>query len=268
MQFPLSTGMTLSRDSIVGIPVPCSISLPASIFTPKDLVEKGSMSKIAQLDKKRRADRLGNTLTVSNKDDRLLSSSHNLELATAPDLDADILRSDNPLADEVEKVHGCQQLVQLLSHDILVSTLSSIRTNGHVAANNSHEFSAKTKQRKSLGAHAKEVDVVGIPTAKTVPQCSGSGVDDENEVSNDEVPLPKISMLNSNIDDTSFTFRKLPIIFYNLSPNMHAHTYEFHELTRCWIAGYQIWSQTIEFEIVVNWCPVRSQRIRARAAHS
>ena len=31
-QFPLSTGMILARDSIVGIPIPCSISLPASLF--------------------------------------------------------------------------------------------------------------------------------------------------------------------------------------------------------------------------------------------
>ena len=33
IQFPLSTGMLLARDSIVGIPIPCSISLPASHFT-------------------------------------------------------------------------------------------------------------------------------------------------------------------------------------------------------------------------------------------
>jgi len=33
IQFPLSTGMVLARDSIVGIPIPCSISLPASLFT-------------------------------------------------------------------------------------------------------------------------------------------------------------------------------------------------------------------------------------------
>ena len=33
MQFPLSNGMLLARDSIVGIPIPCSISLPASLFT-------------------------------------------------------------------------------------------------------------------------------------------------------------------------------------------------------------------------------------------
>ena len=33
MQFPLSFGMLLARDSIVGIPIPCSISLPASLFT-------------------------------------------------------------------------------------------------------------------------------------------------------------------------------------------------------------------------------------------
>ena len=33
MQFPLSIGMLLARDSIVGIPIPCSISLPASHFT-------------------------------------------------------------------------------------------------------------------------------------------------------------------------------------------------------------------------------------------
>ena len=33
MQFPLSTGMILARDSIFGIPIPCSISLPASLFT-------------------------------------------------------------------------------------------------------------------------------------------------------------------------------------------------------------------------------------------
>jgi len=33
IQFPLSTGMILARDSIVGIPIPCSISLPASLFT-------------------------------------------------------------------------------------------------------------------------------------------------------------------------------------------------------------------------------------------
>ena len=32
MQFPLSIGMLLARDSIVGIPIPCSI-LPASLFT-------------------------------------------------------------------------------------------------------------------------------------------------------------------------------------------------------------------------------------------
>ena len=28
-----STGIVLARDSIVGIPIPCSISLPASLFT-------------------------------------------------------------------------------------------------------------------------------------------------------------------------------------------------------------------------------------------
>ena len=33
IQFPLSTGMILARDSIVGIPIPCSLSLPASLFT-------------------------------------------------------------------------------------------------------------------------------------------------------------------------------------------------------------------------------------------
>ena len=33
MQFPLSIGKLLARDSIVGIPIPCSISLPASLFT-------------------------------------------------------------------------------------------------------------------------------------------------------------------------------------------------------------------------------------------
>ena len=27
------TGIVLARDSIVGIPIPCSISLPASLFT-------------------------------------------------------------------------------------------------------------------------------------------------------------------------------------------------------------------------------------------
>ena len=32
-QFPLSIGTILARDSIVGIPIPCSISLPASHFT-------------------------------------------------------------------------------------------------------------------------------------------------------------------------------------------------------------------------------------------
>ena len=33
IQFPLSIGMILARDSIVGILIPCSISLPASLFT-------------------------------------------------------------------------------------------------------------------------------------------------------------------------------------------------------------------------------------------
>ena len=33
IQFPLSNGIVLARDSIVGIPIPCSISLPASLFT-------------------------------------------------------------------------------------------------------------------------------------------------------------------------------------------------------------------------------------------
>ena len=33
IQFPLSIGTLLARDSIVGIPIPCSISLPASHFT-------------------------------------------------------------------------------------------------------------------------------------------------------------------------------------------------------------------------------------------
>jgi hypothetical protein len=31
--FPLSGGMLLARDSIIGIPIPSSISLPASLFT-------------------------------------------------------------------------------------------------------------------------------------------------------------------------------------------------------------------------------------------
>ena len=33
IRFPLSIGIALARDSIVGIPIPCSISLPASLFT-------------------------------------------------------------------------------------------------------------------------------------------------------------------------------------------------------------------------------------------
>ena len=33
IQFPLSIGMLLARDSIVGIPIPCSVLLPASHFT-------------------------------------------------------------------------------------------------------------------------------------------------------------------------------------------------------------------------------------------
>ena len=33
MQFPLSNGMLLARDSIIGISIPSSISLPASLFT-------------------------------------------------------------------------------------------------------------------------------------------------------------------------------------------------------------------------------------------
>src|SRR6187399_2848155 len=33
IQFPLSIGIALARDSIVGIPIPFSISLPASLFT-------------------------------------------------------------------------------------------------------------------------------------------------------------------------------------------------------------------------------------------
>ena len=33
IQFPLSIGTLLARDSIVGIPIPCSISLLASLFT-------------------------------------------------------------------------------------------------------------------------------------------------------------------------------------------------------------------------------------------
>ena len=33
IQFPLSIGTILARDSIIGIPIPCSISLLASLFT-------------------------------------------------------------------------------------------------------------------------------------------------------------------------------------------------------------------------------------------
>ena len=33
IQFPLTSGIVLARDSIVGMPIPCSISLPASLFT-------------------------------------------------------------------------------------------------------------------------------------------------------------------------------------------------------------------------------------------
>ena len=33
IQFPLSIGTLLARDSIVGIPIPCLVSLPASHFT-------------------------------------------------------------------------------------------------------------------------------------------------------------------------------------------------------------------------------------------
>ena len=33
IQFPLSIGTLLARDSIGGIPIPCSVSLPASHFT-------------------------------------------------------------------------------------------------------------------------------------------------------------------------------------------------------------------------------------------
>ena len=33
IQFPLSIGMLLAQDSIIGTPIPCSVSLPASHFT-------------------------------------------------------------------------------------------------------------------------------------------------------------------------------------------------------------------------------------------
>ena len=33
IQFPLSIGTLLARDSIIGIPIPCSVSLPVSHFT-------------------------------------------------------------------------------------------------------------------------------------------------------------------------------------------------------------------------------------------
>ena len=50
MQFPLSGGMLLARDSIVGMSIPSSISLPASLFTRsviQDLVTNSLVTMLA-----------------------------------------------------------------------------------------------------------------------------------------------------------------------------------------------------------------------------
>src|SRR3989337_4255245 len=50
MQFPLSIGMLLARDSIVGISIPSSISLPTSHFTRsviQDLVTNSLVTLLA-----------------------------------------------------------------------------------------------------------------------------------------------------------------------------------------------------------------------------
>ena len=49
---PLSIGMLLARDSIVGISIPISISLPASLFTHsiiQDLVANSLVTLLARL---------------------------------------------------------------------------------------------------------------------------------------------------------------------------------------------------------------------------
>ena len=49
IQFPLSIGMLLARDSIVGIPIPCSISLPASLFTRSVIHHPATNSLVTML---------------------------------------------------------------------------------------------------------------------------------------------------------------------------------------------------------------------------
>ena len=49
MQFPLSIGMLLARDSIVGISIPSSISLPASLFTHSVIHHPATNSLVAML---------------------------------------------------------------------------------------------------------------------------------------------------------------------------------------------------------------------------
>jgi hypothetical protein len=49
MQFPLSAGMLLARDSIVGISIPSSISLPASLFTHSIIQDPVTNSLVTML---------------------------------------------------------------------------------------------------------------------------------------------------------------------------------------------------------------------------
>ena len=49
IQFPLSSGIVLARDSIVGMPIPCSISLPACLFTRSVMLHPATNSLVTLL---------------------------------------------------------------------------------------------------------------------------------------------------------------------------------------------------------------------------
>ncbi|KAI5012130.1 hypothetical protein ZWY2020_024264 [Hordeum vulgare] len=170
----------------------------------KDQVEKERMSKISQLEKKSRADMLlllagsqrssldvaanlsdcpstsrhSDTLNVSNINERLLSSSCDPELAIALDLD-------------------------VIFHHALSITQWGHTNMQHGDGNGSDKQCTKSnikgtpEHMKTPRGYAKEDDIEGTPKDEKVSQDSSLDVDDENEVNDDEVPLYKISKLNS-----------------------------------------------------------------------
>ncbi|EMS54124.1 hypothetical protein TRIUR3_24945 [Triticum urartu] len=221
VELPVSAALTLDRKGVsVGIVVAINLVsiewIEMECMLAKDQVKKEIMIRITELDKKRRVDMLvllglcrqadfnagkpkssldvaanllnrpsttrkGDTLTVSNNDERLLSSSRDVKLATARDLTEEvvaklhneiekcstgevlvhekntktyIIKSANPLVDDVEAVLGCQQVDHLVSCNVTDSTFSSIQSTCVVASGNSPKVPANTcigKQNVNVG---------------------------------------------------------------------------------------------------------------------